>query len=279
MQLTPRYDGPPVLVFDLPTGDPSVPLLRQRARLADTVAGFTAEQWAAPTRCEGWTAQDVITHLTSTNQFWAFSIGAGRGGQPTRFLATFDPVTSPAQLVDKARGQSTAELLEEFVASNAALAASIDGLSAADWATVVAEAPPGHIPLAGVALHALWDSWVHERDILLPQGLPAVEDADEITGCLTYGAGLGPMFLACAGSTRTGAYVIDGSGPDVRCVVELGTSARVHTGDAPDGALQLTGSSVYLLEALSARRPLDAAVDPADAWMLGGLATVFDQAD
>ena len=278
MQLSPRYDGPPLLQLDLPGGDPSVPVLRQRQRLADALADFDADQWAAPSRCEGWSAQDVITHLVSTNQFWAISISAGVAGEPTRFLATFDPVASPAKMVDKARGQEPATVLEGFVESNLALAAALASVDDGAWCTTVAEAPPGHVALRAVALHALWDSWVHERDILLPLGLPAVVEADEVVGCLQYGAALGPAFLASTGSTREGAYVVEATDPELRCVVELGATVCVHDGDAPEGALRITGSAVDLLEALSYRIPLAVDVPADDAWMLGGLAEVFDRA-
>ena len=74
------------------------------------------------------------------------------------------------------------------------LAAALDGLDADGWETL-AEAPPGHIPIRALALHALWDGWVHERDIVLPLGLDPVEDDDEIRGCLLYAAALGPAFV------------------------------------------------------------------------------------
>ncbi|MGH9134102.1 MAG: hypothetical protein ACRDZZ_09210, partial [Ilumatobacteraceae bacterium] len=35
-----------------------------------------------------------------------------------------------------------------------------------------------------------WDAWIHERDIVLPLGRTPVEEVDEITACLTYGASL-----------------------------------------------------------------------------------------
>lgn len=277
MQLSPRYDGPPILILDVELADPSVPLLRQRQRLADGLGALDAAQWAHPSRCAGWSAQDVILHLEATNRFWAASIAAGRKGEPTRYLTGFDPVASPAQMVEAARGTSPAEVLDRFVASNGALATAIDGLDDDGWATITAEAPPGHISLHGVALHALWDSWVHERDVLLPLGLAVVEEADEIAGCLRYSAALGPAFLAAAGCDRTGAYVVEGSGPDVHLVVEVGATARVHDGDAPAAAPRLTGRSVDLLEGLSFRAPLQVDVPDADSWMFGGLAAVFDR--
>jgi uncharacterized protein (TIGR03083 family) len=284
MLLTPRYDEPSFLVLDLPldvpldlpVGDPGVPLLRQRRRLASLLGGLDDEQWAAASRCEAWTVQDVIAHLVTTNQFWAASIGAALRGQPTRFLATFDPVVTADQLVDAVRSQSSAEVLDRFVETNEAIADIVAGLDDEGWSTL-GEAPPGHVPLRAVALHALWDSWVHERDIVLPLGLVPVEEPDEIIGCLGYGAALSPAFSVAGGSTREGAIEVDATDPDVRFVVEVGRSVVVRGADAPDGALRLTGSAVELLEALSFRRPLPCPVADQHRWLLAGLAEVFDR--
>lgn len=45
----------------------------------------------------------------------------------------------------------------------------LGSLEAVDW-EALAEAPPGHITVSAVTHHALWDSWIHERDVLLPLG-------------------------------------------------------------------------------------------------------------
>jgi uncharacterized protein (TIGR03083 family) len=276
MQLNPRYgDDEPVLRFDLDTEPPATAMLRQRDRLAATLATLDADQWAAPSRCDGWSTQDVIAHVVSTNQFWRFSIAAGLRHEPTTFLATFDPVATPAELVDAVREKSATETLDELVTSNEQLAAVVGELDGAAWDTV-AEAPPGHLPIRLVVLHALWDGWVHERDISLPIGLPVVEEPDEITSALRYGTALGPAFLASRGSTRVGALELVGSGPDVRFVIDLGTAAVVHDGPAPDGAVTMRGNAVDLLEAVSYRTPLDPFLAVDDRWMLDGLAAAFE---
>jgi uncharacterized protein (TIGR03083 family) len=276
MLLTPRYDEPSFLHLDVPLGDPGVPLLRQRRRLASLLAEFDDADWAAASRCESWTVQDVVAHLVTTNQFWAVSIGAARGGRPTRFLATFDPVVTADELVGAVRSQSSAEVLDRFVETNEAIAAAVADLDDDGW-SALGEAPPGHVPLRAVALHALWDSWVHERDILVPLGRVPVEESDEIAGCLRYGAALSPAFSVARGSTRVGAIEVDATDPDVRFVVEVGDSVVVRTGDAPSDALHLTGAAVELLEALSFRRPLPCPVPDGHQWLLDGLADVFDR--
>lgn len=276
MLLTPRYDEPSFLRLDLPLGDPGVPLVRQRRRLASLVSGLDDEQWAAASRCEGWSVRDVIAHLVSTNQFWAFSMQAARAGKPTRFLATFDPVASPAELVEAGRSQPTAEVLASFVETNEVLAAAVAGLDETGWSTL-GEAPPGHVPLRAVALHALWDAWVHERDIVLPLGLVPVEEPDEITGSLAYVAALSPAFALAGGGTRHGAIAVEVTHPDFAFLVEVGESVVVRAEGAPVDALRLAGRAVDLLEALSVRAPLRCQVPDDQRWLVSGLAEVFDR--
>ena len=67
------------------------------------LADLTDAEWAAPSRCDGWSVQDVVAHLAGVNGFWALSITKGREGEPTRYLTRFDPVDTPAQMVEAAR--------------------------------------------------------------------------------------------------------------------------------------------------------------------------------
>ncbi len=277
MPIDPRYDGPPLVSIELPPDDPSVPLVRQRERMAAALADLTDAEWAAPSRCDGWSVQDVVAHLAGVNGFWALSITKGREGEPTRYLTTFDPVDTPAQMVDAARGVPPQQVLAGFAESNTALATSLAGLAQDEWTSVLAEGPPGHISLRCIALHALWDSWVHERDVLLPLGRPTVVEDDEVRGSLRYVAALGPAFTVAARPERIGTFVVDVTGPDDRFVVELAGRVRVHDGGAPDGSLHLRGSALDLLEALSIRSPLDLPVGEDQAWMVGGLAKAFRQ--
>jgi uncharacterized protein (TIGR03083 family) len=278
MQLTPRYDGPPLLRFELPLEDPSVPMLRQRRRLGDVLAGLPDDAWAAASRCEGWAVRDVIAHLVGTNQFWSASIAAGRRGDPTRFLATFDPVSTPPLMVEPMRALPPGELLARYRASVDDLAGAVDGLGDAGLRQL-AEAPPGHVEIAAVLLHALWDAWIHERDVLLPLGLEQVVEPDEVADCLVYVAALGPSFQAMVGSTRSGALVVDASHPATAFVVEAGATVRVRAATAGDAsAPRLAGDAVALVEGLSFRAPLDASLADEHRWLLAGLDAVFDTA-
>lgn len=277
MLLTPRYDGQAVLRFTGPIGDISVPLLRQRRRTGDFLRGLDDAQWATASRCEGWSVRDVIAHLVGTDQFWVLSATAALAGTPTRYLTGFDPVVTPPLMVDGMQDLTSAEVLASYLEGIEALAAALTGLDEAQWSRA-AEAPPGHVPLHVMARHALWDAWIHERDIVLPLGADPVEAPDEVLACLQYAAALGPAFLATGGTSRTGTLAFDGTEPDAHVVVEVGETVVVSDGEAPVGAVSLHGPSVDLVEALSLRAPFPHAIAEKERWLLGGLATVFDLA-
>ena len=70
MQLTPRYDAS-VIEMDGPPSAIGEPLIRQRRRFADTLASLTDEQWTHPSRCDGWSSRDVVSHVTSATERWS----------------------------------------------------------------------------------------------------------------------------------------------------------------------------------------------------------------
>jgi uncharacterized protein (TIGR03083 family) len=276
MQLKPRYDGRPPLTIEVPLGDPSIPLLRQRRRLAARLSALTPEQWVAPSRCEGWSVQDVVAHLDGVNRFWSFSIKAGLADAPSTVLTAFDPVATPRAMVEATRALGSSEILAQFVESTERLASMVERIDASSWSRP-AEAPLGHVSLEALALHALWDAWVHERDVVLPLGLAAEEEIDEVTGSLVYVAALGLAILAAGGATRTGVLLVDATDPAVRFVVDVGSTVVVREPRAADaGGPRLCGPAVELIEGLSLRMPLRHDLAEDDRWLLGGLAEAFD---
>lgn len=277
MQVTPRYDGAPVLELEVPIGDVAVPLLRQRRRLGAILAALDEEQWVAASRCEGWSVRDVIAHLVGTNQFWTVSIVHGLRGEPTRYLQGFDPVATPAQMVDAVRTLSSADVLSQYQESVEALADVVTGLDDAAW-SLVAEAPPGHIAVRAVALHALWDAWTHERDIVVPLGITHTIEPDEVAGSLYYSAAIGPALSASKGSTRGGDLSVIASDPNVAFTVHAGSTVVVTDAPADDGAALLEGDAITLVEGLTFRAPLQHALAASDLWLVGGLSEVFDTA-
>ena len=273
MRLTPRYGPTPIIALD---GDPqavAVPAVRQRERFLAMIRQLTDDEWSQPSRCDGWSMRDVALHLESTNAFWAASIRSGVDGAPTEVLARFDPVATPAQMV-AGSSASPAEIIDTFAASSASFADLLHGLSASDW-RALAEAPPGHLGVSAVVHHALWDSWIHERDIALPLGRVPDVEPDEVIASLRYVAALSPAVAVVMGAAGTAGFDVSVSDPDGSFHVEIAAEVLVTTGSA-GSAFELSGSSVDLLEALSIRQPLEQTIPTELDWVFAGLATAFD---
>ncbi|MFN8105230.1 MAG: maleylpyruvate isomerase family mycothiol-dependent enzyme [Acidimicrobiia bacterium] len=276
MKLSPRYGTEPLIrLAGFPPGAIAEPAVRQRRRLAAALGSLTDEQWDHPSRCAGWTARDVVVHLDSTNTFWTYSIRAGLRGEPTRFLADFDPAASPAAMVAASRDVPVGEVLDRFTASTEALCDSLGSVAGDDW-SALAEAPPGHLSVEALVHHALWDAWVHERDIMLPLGQPSPEEADEVAACLRYVVALSPAFSISQAGAGGAVLTVAATDPETSLVVEVGHGVEVRPGTAPDADVGLEGDAVGLVEALSVREPLDAAVTAETVWLVDGLARAFD---
>lgn len=274
MLLTPRYGPTAIIALD---GDPAAvaePCIRQRRRFLAMIQDLDDDEWSHPSRCDGWSARDVAVHLASTNAFWEIAIRSGSDGSPTEMLARFDPVATPARMVADST-LSIDEIIETFATSSESLAQLLLELRPTDW-TAHAEAPPGHLSVSAVVHHALWDSWIHERDIALPlERTPPVE-SDEVIASLRYVAALTPALALAAGASGTARFDVSGSDPDTAFHVEIATDVLVTAG-AEGSEFALCGSSVDLLEALSFRQPLEQAIPQELDWAFAGLATAFDR--
>lgn len=277
MQITPRYDGPAIVSFadGVGCGDVGGAFMRQRRRLDAIFAALSDAEWAAPSRCEEWTVQDVAAHLDGANGFFQRSITAGLAGEPTRMLVGFDPKATPAAMVADVRSATPAETLAGLVESNDALCDLVGALDDEEWSTI-AEAPAGLLPIRWLVHHALWDSWVHERDIGLPLGLTLTEEPDEVLACLRFVASFGPAVALTLGTATPAVLVVESTEPDSRFVVEVTDRVVVHDRPSADATVVLRDSAVNLVEALTARAPLTQAIPGDNRWLVDTLATVFE---
>jgi hypothetical protein len=117
---------------------------------------------------------------------------------------------------------------------------------------------------------------VHERDVLQPLGLSQEEESDEIVASLSYAAAIGPAFALQSGTARADAIVLDVTRPDARIVVIVGDVVCVGGISVPDGALVLAGDAIDVLEAVSVRAPWPQPIPADKAWLVSGLADVFE---
>jgi hypothetical protein len=178
-------------------------------------------------------------------------------------------------MVDGAGEQSPADVLGRFRSTNEALLAALASLDEAQW-SLPAESPPGHVPIRLLAQHALWDCWVHERDVALPLGVVPVIEPDEVRTCLRYAAAVGPALALGMGGAHSGSFAVEATDPEVRFVLRVGESVALDDDGDRAGLPCLRGDAVELIEVLSLRAPLPPGAP--DEWrqVLGGLGAAFD---
>jgi uncharacterized protein (TIGR03083 family) len=169
---------------------------RQRQRFAAVLADFTPGDWAARTRCAEWSAHDVVRHLCDCNAI------LGRADQSVLDVtAGFDPRTSPRQWPAILANESPDATLGRFLASTGEmLALARDRLERGQRYDV--RLPYGPMDWTVLALHGFWDSWLHERDILLAQGREHPTDADAAAYATAYG-----LFVAAVAASMFGRPV------------------------------------------------------------------------
>ena len=276
MILSPRYDGPAILTTSDGPRSQELPCTRQRRRMEDVLARLTAEQWAQPSRCDGWSVRDVVVHLTGVNAFWQLSVLQGVAGTPTRFLTAFDPAATPDQMVAGVPPADPADVLQQFIASNDGFLGAISSLDDDQW-TAMAESPIGHVSIGLMVQHALWDGWIHERDIVLALGLAQAQEDDEVRSCLVYAAAVSSAFGIAFGLSNPGTLAVRSTAPGPEFTIEVANSVHVSPG-VTAGVPCLDGDAAELADALTMRAPM-----PADApreWVSqrDGLAMAFDSA-
>ena len=206
---------------------------KQRQRFITVLRGFGPGDWAAPTRCADWSAHDVVRHLCDCN---GIGIAVGADDGTLDITAGFDPRITPRRWLTASAGEPPDATLARFVAtSDELLAVARDRLAQIRRFDV--RLPYGPMNWTVLMLHGFWDSWIHERDVLLARGTEHPTD-DDATG---YAAAYG-LFVAAAVASMFGDQVRekltlggDGGGVfdlDTRGIVTL-TVNRVTTTGPP----------------------------------------------
>lgn len=240
----------------------------QRARLLELVRAMDADDWTRPTRCDDWDAASVIGHLVVVDGFWDLTLGnALAGAEPTRFLRGFDPSSSTDDLVAAAVDRPVAEIVESFAVGTGTLAATVGRFDDVTWLQR-AESPMGHLPAYLLLAHALWDSWLHERDITVAAGTATDPEPDEVRDAAAWMlcfAGLQGGLLDDADPVGPGpdapvdAILRFDDLPGVALHVTIDTGVTLRPAD-PDDATP-AGPATEFVEAVTGRRPLAPALE------------------
>jgi uncharacterized protein (TIGR03084 family) len=140
-------------------------LAEQQAELGSLLAGLSAGQWHAPTRCEGWDVADVVLHLTQSDELAIASatgrfdeLASQRSGEPLGGLSVDE---SAALMVERERALSTAELLGRWTSTTAHLVGLLDGMDLSTRVSWVA----GTLSARTLATTRLAETWIHGGDI------------------------------------------------------------------------------------------------------------------
>ena len=188
----------------LPRDDVTTGLMRELAAVEALIRPLTPEQWAAPSRCAGWSAADVAAHVVG--QMVDVTTGCLEG------LGT--PEVTARQVAER-QGRSPAELADELAASTKIAGDMLSGFDDALWAM---PAPGGFDFTLGEGIEALWyDAYLHGDDIRAAVGQPS-ERGDGLTASISHLAdvlrrqGWGPARLALDGSPEFLVGDDDGAG-------------------------------------------------------------------
>ena len=171
---------------------------QQRQRFIAVLQAFGAAEWRSPTRCAEWSAHEVVRHLCDTNMNAVASEPADRA------LGTssgFDPRTTPRQWLTASEGEAPCDTLSRFVKTTERRFAR-DRARLADGLSFDVHLPYGQVDWTVRMLHGFWDSWLHERDVLLASGCEHPTNGDATIYATAYG-----LFIAGAVASRFGARV------------------------------------------------------------------------
>jgi uncharacterized protein (TIGR03083 family) len=245
---------------------------RQRQRFVAVLQGFGPDDWTAPTRCTAWSAHDVVRHLCDTNEKAAAIEPDDRALDIT---TGFDPRVTPHQWLAASAGESPDATFRRFVTTTEERFAR-DRARLAQGRRFDVRLPYGPMDWTVHVLHGFWDSWLHERDVLLARGIEHPTSGDATFYATAYG-----VFIAGAVAWMFGAQVQekltlrgDGGG-----VFELDSSdgvtltvTRVTTAGTP---------APEVADALAGRAPVAAVLGDLPATSraaLSGLADFFNTA-
>ena len=174
--------------------------VEQRQRFVAVLERFGRDDWAAPTRCADWSAHDVVRHLCDANSIGS-AIFARPGERTLDVSAGFDPRTTPREWLTASTGEQPAATLGRFVATTDQLVVRARAWMAEDRRVEV-HLPYGPMDWTVLLLHVFWDSWLHERDVLLTRGIEHPTDGDATIYAATYG-----VFIAAAVASMFGSHL------------------------------------------------------------------------
>jgi uncharacterized protein (TIGR03083 family) len=127
-------------------------LIDEMGRFEDLLRSLTPEEWAAPSRCAGWTVGDVARH----------AVGSVADAVAGRLDGLGTPEVTQRE-VDERAGKSASEIADECAETAKAVAGLLAVFEDEAWD---GPAPGGFDGTIGRGIEAFWyDFWLHGHDI------------------------------------------------------------------------------------------------------------------
>ena len=161
------------------TAEPAyVAVGEQHAELQEILDSLTPEQWAAPSRCAGWSVSDVVLHMAQTDEMAIASLDGTFDGFVARFVAIAQAAGVSGGDVDdfvgaavtNERGAEPAEVYRRWSAAATELRerfAATDPSERVRWVS-------GQLAARTLATTRLAECWIHTGDIADPLGIVRV---------------------------------------------------------------------------------------------------------
>jgi Mycothiol maleylpyruvate isomerase N-terminal domain len=231
-------------------------LMRLRTRVLQRIDALAARDAEHPSRCAEWRAVDVVNHLADTTGWAAAVTAAAAHGAPTTVFEGFHVRRTPKQLTDAGPRDLDAARARLHTAMAESLGQVAEVVAVRDKLT---DTPLGPQPFPVAACHVLWDTWLHERDLCLPLGIEPPQHEDEIRLSAIYTLRLVGLCVAMARRELSATLRLHGA---TEVTLRLDASAALTAVRVVDDAApQLSGDAATVIDALSGRGDIDAAVE------------------
>lgn len=235
-------------------------------RIVEEWQALTPEQWEQTSRNPGWSVHDTVRHVADAMQLGASQVV----GEPAPFtIGDFDPRTTPDTWLAESAGHPPALTIERFAEAAQRLRERVgERMTAGDSSLGATVYGPAHWTTNVV--HIFWDSWLHERDVMIPLGLPVDSTIDEQRLAALYGLVMAMVPARMTGQRFDATIDLTGSGGHV--VTAVHESGVISTAESSAGYAPLAADLCSIVDSLSGRGTALVDLVPDAPPMLGDLA-------
>ena len=238
-------------------------------RLIETWQGFAPAQWAHQSRNTEWTVHQTVRHVADAME----RVQAAADGEPALDKNDFDPRSTPTAWLTTSEGESPRATIERFAEASTSHRATVsDRFASGDNARERTVYGSAHWTVNVV--HVLWDSWLHERDVLLPLGRPAPSSEEEQRLVGIYG-----LLMALVPSMmfeQSVSATVQLSGLGLRTIEVSCDAGLLRSVEIPAVADAIPGAMPAAIDALAGRGDAVADVLPGAPEQLSFLAAFFN---